>query len=356
MVNSRWSIVKNKKQFSHRLWIIDYRRRAMKKTMALGSRIFILSFLLFFAGYSLACADKIYLKDGKVYEGKLLGKSPVRYLFSVNFEGESAEMSFFLEDVNKLELGKDTVEEQIPYLKEVESLQVEVKEQQPKTYEFSLYGKNQGPVGQPVLPESELKKKLTKNEYEYYQRFNDILKRYADKYAAIQHIYLNLTTANRDDYISAKQYMDELYFELNKLFVPEIFKKAHITYLESVRATFLGFDALEHGKLDEAAKQIKQSEDSKQNAISEFREVIVTKTPAPPESAAASSELPLPPYEPSAYPYEGADASNIEGAQEAYPPNDQYGQEETYPVEPVQGDEAGPPSAENPDANNPTQQ
>lgn len=322
------------------------RKRIKYLSLFAFSIFYLLSSIFCFS----ACADKIYLKDGKVYEGKLLGRSPVRYLFSVNFEGEPAEVSFFLEDVEKIELGKDTVEEQIPYLKEVESLQVEVKEQQPKTYEFSLYGKNQAPVGQPVLPESELKKKLNKNEYEYYQRFNDILKRYADKYAAIQHIYLNLTTATREDFISAKQYMDELYFELNNLFVPEIFKKAHVTYLGSVKATFLGFDALEHGKLDEAAKQIKQSEDSKQNAIAQFQEVIVTKTPAPPESQAASSEPPLPPYEPPAYPYEGADSLNIEGAQEAYPP---YEEEEAYPVEPMQGDEA---ANEYPDANNPPQQ
>ena len=86
--------------------------------------------VLFLMASSLVFADKIYLKSGKSYEGKLIGKSDRRYLFSVNASGETFEMSFFPEDVEKIELDKESMEKQTPYLKEVETFKVPVKEDQ----------------------------------------------------------------------------------------------------------------------------------------------------------------------------------------------------------------------------------
>jgi len=203
-------------------------------------------------------ADKIYLKNGKIYEGKLIGKSEKRFLFSVNADGVTFQMSFFPDEVEKIELDKDSMEKQIPYLKEVETLKVQVKEEEKeksKTYELSLFKESAvGKLEMPTFSEAELKKILKQDEAEYYERFNEILKRYMDKFAAIQDIYMNLTTATKEEFGSAKSYMDELYFELNNLFVPEAFHKSHVSYLESVKANFLAFTALEQGMLDEAAE------------------------------------------------------------------------------------------------------
>ncbi|MEK7849794.1 MAG: hypothetical protein AAB213_03110 [Candidatus Omnitrophota bacterium] len=250
----------------------------MKKSILKKFGLTIVAALLSVASCSLAYADKIYLKNGKSYDGRLVGKSERRYLFALDIgSGDSVQVSFFTEDVEKIELGKDTVESQIPYLKEVESLRVEVNESGPKVYEISLYKESQGKKADPTFSEQELRKSLSREESEYYQRFNEILKKYVDKFSAIQNIYMNLTTATREDFESAKQYMDELYFELNNLFVPETFKKSHISYLQSVKASYLAFNALGQGMLDEAAKQIKISEDSKQRCMEEIREIISKK-------------------------------------------------------------------------------
>ena len=221
-----------------------------------------------------AYADKIYLKDGKVYEGKLLGKSQKRFLFSVNVEGETFQMSFFPGDVKNLELGKNTVEEQIPYLKEVETTKISVQEEQPKTYEMSLYKEGQKDAQMPAFSVKEVKSVLNNEEAEYYQHFNETLNKYIDKFSAIQNIYMNLTTATREDFAGAKQYMDELYFELNNFFVPGAFKKSHMAYLESVKANFLAFQALEQGVLDEAAKQIKIADESKLRSVNAIKEIF----------------------------------------------------------------------------------
>jgi hypothetical protein len=260
-------------------------RRPMTEDRRSKNSFFILFYLLtsifYLLGFSgSAYADKVYLKDGKNYEGKLIGKSERRFLFSMNVGGETFQMSFFPEDVEKIELDKDTVEAQIPYLKEVESLKVKVDEGKTKTYQLSLYKESQSNIGNaPTFSEKELKSTLNKEEGEYYTKFNDILKRYVDKLQVVQNIYMNLTTATRDDFAQAKQYMDELYFELNNIIVPEAFKKSHTSYLESLKAGFLAFRALEQGMLDEASAQIKVSEESKQRSMSEFRQVIVARNP-----------------------------------------------------------------------------
>lgn len=234
--------------------------------------------LLFFLLHpSTAHADKIYLKDGKVYEGRLVGKSEKRFLFSVDMSGTSLEMSFFPENVEKIELGKETVESQIPYLKDVESTKVGTKERAEKTYELSLY-KEPGRAPQvEVFTENELKLIFTKDEFEYYQKFNDILVRYTDKFSFIQNVYLNLTTATKEDFVRAKDYMDGLYFELNSLSAPDIFRRPHAAYLEAIKASYLSFDALAQGLLEEAAKQNRLSEDGKQGAMSAFRDAIFAK-------------------------------------------------------------------------------
>ena len=250
----------------------------MEKNMLKKFELTIVAVLLFSACCSLAYADKIYLKSGKSYEGRLVGKSDRRYLFGLDTGGEEyIQVSFFTEDVEKIELGKDTVEAQIPILKELESVKVGGNQSDSKVYELSLYKESQGNKTDPAFSEKELRESLSREESEYYQRFNEILKKYVDKFSAVQNIYMNLTTATREDFEAGKQYMDELYFELNNLFVPETFKKSHISYLQSVKASYLAFNALGQGMLDEAAKQIKTSEDSKQRSIEEIRDIVSKK-------------------------------------------------------------------------------
>ena len=74
----------------------------------------ILGFVLWLGAGSVF-ADKIYLKNGKVYDGKIIGRSPRRYLFALDLDGSSVQLSFFTEDIEKVEWGKNTVQEQIPY-------------------------------------------------------------------------------------------------------------------------------------------------------------------------------------------------------------------------------------------------
>ncbi|MFH1692045.1 MAG: hypothetical protein ABIC68_05720 [Candidatus Omnitrophota bacterium] len=242
----------------------------------MNKSIFFITLSVFMLGDVSFChADKIYLKNGKVYEGKLLGRSEKRFLFSVNAEGEKFPMSFFPEDISKLELDKESMDTQIPYLKEVETLKVKIAEDSPKIYEMSLFKESQLQKDGTTFSEVELKKALGAEEAEYYDKFNAILKRYIDKFSFIQNIYANTTIATREDYEEAKKYLDELYFELNNIFVPAIFKKSHMLYLASVKASYLAFNALDNRMLDEASKQIKFSEETKQRSMAEFRQVIL---------------------------------------------------------------------------------
>lgn len=268
----------------------------MKTSGKVGTGITLCAFFLSVLS-SPAFADKIYLKTGKAYEGKLVGRSERRYLFSVNADGVIFQMSFFPDEVEKIELDKESRDKEVPYLKEVETLKVKVQEDKkdkPKVYEMSLFKESMGQIEMPTLSEAELKKTLTKDEAEYYERFNDILKKYMDKFAAIQNVYSNLTTATKEDFASAKQYMDELYFEMNNIFVPDTFRLSHTSYLESVKANFLAFSALEQGMLDEAAKQMKISEDSKQKSMAEFRQVIVARAPAAAPDTPEKAKTPPP--------------------------------------------------------------
>lgn len=249
------------------------------------SLLIVTLFILMTAGGSICLADKIYLKNGKAYEGKLVGKSEKRFLFSVDLEGGKIPMSFFPEDVEKLELDKDSMESQIPYLKDIETLKVKVAQENPKVYEMSLYKENQFQTNGSSFSEKELSKALSPEEMEYYEKFNNVLKRYIDKFSMIQNIYTNTTTATREDFEEARHYMDELYFELNNIFVPAVFKRSHAMYLASVKASYLAFNALENAMLDEASKQIKYSEDAKQQSMAEFRKAILDRKSAREQSA-----------------------------------------------------------------------
>ncbi len=254
------------------MWPLSIKIMYRKKTVIISFFV-----ILMIAGVPLCRADKIYLKNGKIYEGKLEGRSEKRFLFSVEVEGEQFPMSFFPEDVQKLELDKDSVESQIPYLKDVETLKVKVTEDRPKIYEMSLYQESRFQAEDSGFSEKELRKVLSGEEIEYYEKFNLILKRYIDKFSMVQNIYADMTTATRENFIEARHYMDELYFELNNIFVPAAFKKSHAMYLASVKASYLAFNALENAMLDEASKQIKFSEESKQQSMVEFRQVILNR-------------------------------------------------------------------------------
>ena len=249
-----------------------------RKTEVGRARIFfIFVALLVFA--STAYADKIWLKNGKVYEGKITGKSDRRYLFSLNIDGENFPISFFIDQIEKVELSKDTVATQIPYLKDVESMKVPVKEESSKIYEFSLYNKNQNDAMAADLPftEADIRKLLSKDEWEYYQRYNQVIQRYADKLVEVQDIYANLVSATKADFARARQTMDELYYELNDIPAPLAFKAYHGNYLDSVKAMYLAFSALDRGQLDAASHQIKISDEAKARSINLFRELISSR-------------------------------------------------------------------------------
>lgn len=249
--------------------------------------IIIFIFLSFSAP---AFADKIYLKNGKVYDGKLLGKSEKRYLFSVDVDGIKFNMSFFPEEVEKLELEKKTVDEQIPYLKDVASFKVDAA----KTYEISLYGEPKNEQAKDgngsEFSQEQLQGILSKEESDYYNQFTFVLKKYVDKFNFILGIYSDMTSATRDDFAKARQYLEEMVRELSALAVPELFKRAHTDYVESLRSSFLGFKALEHGMLEQAQAQIKQSEDLRQRALLEFRNTIMQKSGAAEEAATVQNE------------------------------------------------------------------
>ncbi len=238
-------------------------------------------FLFLLGGAGVAFADKIYLKDGKMYEGKLIGRSDRRYLFAIDVDGTPIQMSFFPEDVEKIDMGKNTREEQVPYLNEVESLKVNVKEDDPKVYELSLFNEasQEGAAAEGgfSFSEKDLIGALTEEEAEYYFKFNQVLARYTDKLAAVQVIYLNIAQASRDDLATAQKCYDDMYFDLNHFPVPDSFKRPHQAYLDSVKAAFLAYGALGERQLDEALQQFKVSEDAKAASLAFFRSVITAK-------------------------------------------------------------------------------
>jgi hypothetical protein len=160
-------------------------------------------------------------------------------------------------------------------------LKVEVKEDDPKVYELSLFneasqnGASSG--GGFSFSEKEIVSALTEEEAKYYFKFNQVLARYTDKLAAVQVIYLNIAQASREDLATAQKCYDDMYFDLNRFPVPDSFKGPHQVYLNFVRASFLAYGALGERQLDEASRQFKTAEDAKAESLSLFRSVISAK-------------------------------------------------------------------------------
>lgn len=234
---------------------------------------------LFISGYALA-ADKLFLKDGRVIEGWLVAKSETRYVMSIETGGEPIALSFFVEDVDRTELDKKTVDRQIPYLKEVDSLKVPVtdKGQVDKTvYELSLYKKGQLEGDQAFFTQEEIRNVLREDEFKYYEEFNKMTNRHADRLVAIDNLYQNLPSATPEDFVNAKKTIDQINFELEHLPAPPLFKDSRQAYIQFLQATIAVFDALEHGQLDEASRQMKAADQAKQRSQMMFRKGIMDR-------------------------------------------------------------------------------
>lgn len=241
------------------------------------SRLVILFFLFLFLFAARAeSADKIFLKDGKVYEGRLKAQSDKRYLFSIGEGEEATDISFFVEDVDKVELDKQTVKRQIPFLKEVESLKVE-GDKKGEGYELSLYKKGQLEGNRDFFTAEEIRGILNDEEFAYYSNFTGATSRHADELVLIDNICQNLPQATHEDFVSAKKTLDQLYFEVNAVPAPPIFKESHQAYLDFIKSSFTVFGALERGLLDEASRQMSISEQSKRKALLSFRQAILQR-------------------------------------------------------------------------------
>ena len=221
--------------------------------------------------------DRIHLKDGTVFDGKIVGKSTKRYLLGVDMGGKKIYMSFFMDEIQKVELDEETAKAQIPFLKEVENFHVSSGTGK-DFYEMTLFKDDQSEsVRQEGAADRTVRFDFDEQEAVYHERFGQIQKRYARKFAVIQDIYANLTTSTKDDFLRAKSYMEGLVFELENTPVPEAFKKCHALYLLSAKAGYQAFDALEQRRLDEAAAQTTISEDNRTRAMQEFRRVVLSR-------------------------------------------------------------------------------
>jgi hypothetical protein len=235
--------------------------------------LFILA-ACFCGAASMAYADKITMKDGKVYEGRITGKSDRRYVMALDAGGEEVSVSIFTDEVDKVEMGRESVKRQIPYLKEVEK--VKVKTGGSRIYEMSLdrkTGASQGTDPTAITHDAALKS-LDDKERAYYEKFDAILKRHEEDFVYIEQLYADLPKATPEDFVQAKQLMDQVYFEVNALEVPTAFKPAHMLFLNSVKATFLAFGALEKGLLEEAQQRINESVQGKLLAAEARRELL----------------------------------------------------------------------------------
>jgi len=225
-----------------------------------------------------AAADKIFLKDGKVYEGTVVGKSDRRYLFAVKAGDEEIRLSFFVEEVDHVDMEKDSAQRQIPFLKEVEKVKFDVGKQQ-TGYELSLYKKEQKGAFDATRWYSlkEIQEVLDEEEFAYYQAFGGITQRFAPKFVIIDTMYADLSVATKDDFETAEVYMRDLYEELGGLKVPRAFRRSYEMYREAVKAISLSFDALEKGALEEAARQTQISQENRAEGMKLFREVVQSR-------------------------------------------------------------------------------
>ncbi len=233
--------------------------------------------ILFGSGLE-ARADKIFLKNGKVYEGTVVGQSDRRTLFAVRAGDEEIRLSFFVEEVDHVDMEKDSAQRQIPFLKEVEKVKFDVGKEK-SAYELSLYNKEQKSVFDATSWYSlkEIQEVLDEAEFAYYQEFGEITQRYAPKFVVIDTMYADLSVATKEDFELAKSYMHDLYDELSRLAVPPAFRTSHETYQEAVKATSLSFDALDRGVLEEAARQTQISQENRGEGLNLFRQVVQSR-------------------------------------------------------------------------------
>ncbi len=245
-----------------------HRMKGIGAVVAAGCLLFV---------FAAQAEDKITLKNGKVYEGRILGKSDRRYLFAIDAAGTTMQLSFFLEDVDKVELDKKTVDRQIPYLKEVESFKVPVAQGNETVYEMSMYKKGQLEGDQQFFTMAEIQEILSKEEFAYYEKFLEITTRYADRLVAIDNLYQNLPTATREDFAAVRQSLDLVYSELNALTVPPLFKQGHEAYLAFLKETYMVFGALDRGLLEEASAHMRAAEQAKRQSLLSFRQAILQR-------------------------------------------------------------------------------
>ena len=245
---------------------------------------------ILFGGSPPAAADKIFLKNGKVYEGTVVGKSDRRYLFEVEAGEEKIRLSFFVEEVDRVDMEKPSAQRQIPFLKEVEKVKFDVGEKE-SGYEISLYKKEQKGAFDEGRWYSlkEIQEVLDEEEFAYYQEFNEITQRYAPKFVVIDTMYADLSIATKDDFETAKVYMQDLYEELSGLKVPPAFRRAYETFREAVKASSLSFDALDKGDLDAASRLTQISQTNRVEGMKLFREVV--------QSRRQPADAPRPPAE-----------------------------------------------------------
>ena len=231
-----------------------------------------------FGTASPARADKIFLKNGKVYEGTVVGKSDLRYLFIVKMGDEEMRLSFFIEEVDRVDMVKVSAQRQIPFLKEVEKVKFDIGNQR-SGYEISLYKKEQKGAFDATRWYSlkEIQEVLDEAEFVYYQAFGEITKRYMPKTSIIDTMYADLSVVTKDDFETAKVYMHDLYYELNNLKVPPAFRRSFETYKEAVKAASLSFDALNKGALEEAARQTQIFQTNRAEGMKLFREVVQSR-------------------------------------------------------------------------------
>jgi len=246
-----------------------------------------------FLGASRALADKIFLKNGKVYEGKVVGKSDQRYLFAIQTGGKSLRLSFFTDEVDRVDMEKDSVQRQIPFLKEVKDVSFNVPGRE-RAYEISLYNKEQQKSAFEATDwytSAAIKEVLTEDEYAYYEAFGDIAKRFATKFVVVDTMYADLSVVTRDDFETAKVYMVDLYEELAALKAPPAFRESLDVYMTAVKATAMSFDALGARNLETASQQAQISQEYRVKGMKMFSQAVqVRRVPTEPTSKPGAKE------------------------------------------------------------------
>ncbi|MGE5280160.1 MAG: hypothetical protein ACM3L6_05420 [Deltaproteobacteria bacterium] len=221
-----------------------------------------------------AAADKIFLKNGKVYEGTVVGKSDRRYLFAVKAGDEQIRLSFFTDEVERVDMEKPTAERQMPYLQDVKK--AEFGDKKEGAYEISLYNKEQKGAFDTTdwYTVDEIRDVLTEKEFAYYQAFNELVNRYAPSFVVIDTMFGDLSQATKEDFERARDSMGDLAGELGALSVPPAFRRPHEAYVNAAQATARVFEALEAGRLEEAGRLAQASQEGRIAAMNLFRQLV----------------------------------------------------------------------------------